>query len=215
MAKGARRSRRRFANVFEPCSLVRMEIREKKSVLWIEACKLLDPHLGLREDVGRWACGGLVRELVLELVPEGETQEPLFFLLKSAFDHLARDRHPLNTALVFLCRLMDLSGYLQSLSGCGVCGRNLREARYWWWDPVQGSLRCADHGRSGPGMTAIDTGSLLLIQKVRDLPMEAIWRLQFSASRRLDLIRSLMNWVSHHTGKGFAAMKVVEQIDWA
>lgn len=214
LAKGARRSRRRFLNVFEPCSLVHMEYREKRSVIWIEACKLLDPQLGLREHVGRWTAAGLICELVLELVPEGETEESIFHLLNLCFWNLAQGRHPLNTVLVFLFRLMAISGYMQSFSVCDVCSRKLRDERYWAWDPVQGSLRCASHGRVSPGMVSIDLGSLLLIEKVRKLPMEVIWRLQFSASRRLALIRSLLGWVSHHTGKGFASMKVVEQLDW-
>jgi hypothetical protein len=61
----------------------------------------------------------------------------------------------------------------------------------------------------------MDAGSLLLIEGVRNLPLESIWRLQFSSSRRLGLVRSLLNWVSHHTGKGFAAMRVIDQIPLA
>ena len=215
LAKGARRSRRRFLNVFEPCNLVRMDYRQKKSLLWIEACKLMDPHLGLRENAGKWACGGLICELMLELVPEGETQESLFDLLKQSLWQVAQERYPLNAVLIFLCRLMDISGYMQSFNSCDFCGKNLRDGRSWRWDPARGTLVCSDHGSPAPGMLSIDLGSLLLIEGVRKMPLESVWRLQFSASRRLVLARSLMNWVSYHTGKGFASMKVIEQLEWA
>ncbi|MCU0587868.1 MAG: DNA repair protein RecO [Syntrophobacteraceae bacterium] len=214
LAKGARRSRRRFANVFEPCSLVTMELREKRSLVWIEACKLLDPHLALREHVGKWACGALLCELVLELVPEGETDEGLFRLLKHSVWQLAEERAPLNVVLVFLCRLMDMSGYLQAISGCDRCGRGLRDARSWRWDPARGILLCSDHGPLSAGMLSIDLGSLLVIEGIRRMPLDSIWRLQFSSSQRLEILRSLLGWVSFHTGKGFASRKVIEQLDW-
>lgn len=215
LAKGARRSRKRFLNVFEPCNLVQVEYREKKSIVWIEACKLVDPHLGLRENAARWTCGCLVCELMIELVPEGEAQEPLFNLLKQSLWQLAHERYPLNTVLIFMCRLMDISGYMQTFVRCDICGRVLRDERHWRWDPVRGSLLCRRHGSADVGTLSVDLGSLLLIEGIRKLPLESIWRLQFSASRRLDLVRSLVSWVSHHTGKGFASMKVIEQLEWA
>jgi DNA repair protein RecO (recombination protein O) len=215
LAKGARRSRKRFVHVFEPCSLVRLEYQEKRSMVWIEACKLLDPHLALREDVGKWACGALICELILQLVPEGESQNELFPLLRQSMWQIAKERFPVNSVLVFLCRLMVILGYMPAISHCRVCGKMLRDDRIWGWDPTRGILLCAEHRSTSAGLISIDAGSLLLIEGVRNLPLESIWRLQFSSSRRLSLVRSLLDWVSHHTGKGFSAMRVVDQIPLA
>ncbi len=215
LAKGARRSRKRFAHVFEPCSLVRLEYREKKSMVWIEACKLLDPHLALREDLGKWACGALICELILELVPEGEAQRELFALLTHSMRQVAEERYPLNAVLLFLCRFMGILGYMPAIARCSRCGKMLREDRLWEWDPAQGLLLCSGHRSASAGLISIDAGSLRLIERVRNLPLESIWRLQFSSSTRRSLVRSLLSWVSLHTGKGFSAIKVFDQISLA
>jgi DNA repair protein RecO (recombination protein O) len=46
IAKGARRSQKRFVHSFEPLSLVALRYRESRSssLVWMEACKLLNPH---------------------------------------------------------------------------------------------------------------------------------------------------------------------------
>jgi len=75
IAKGARRSQKRFVHAFEPGSLVEVTYRTRKSLAWIEGCKLIEPHLGLRTDVERWGYAALVSEILLEMVPEAEPQE--------------------------------------------------------------------------------------------------------------------------------------------
>jgi DNA repair protein RecO (recombination protein O) len=214
MAKGARRSRRRFVNVFEPCSLVELTFREKRSMVWIEACKLLDPHLALRQDLGRWACGSLIIELILGLVPEAETQEELFQLLKQSIWQTAEGRFPLNAVLLFVFRFMDNMGYMPAISHCMVCGTKLGEDIRWGWDPTRGVLLCSAHLKESSELLLVDLGTLLLIERVRSLPLDSIWRLQFAAVKRWGLLRSLVGWVSHHTGKGFSSMRVLDQIQW-
>src|SRR5512139_3258573 len=82
IAKGARRSKKRFVHTFEPCSLVTLSYRSRKGLVWLDACKLVDPHLSLRTDLTRWGYAGLISEIMLEMVPEGEPQPELFSLLK-------------------------------------------------------------------------------------------------------------------------------------
>lgn len=214
LAKGARRSRRRFVHAFEPCSLVRLSYREKRSMVWIEGCKLIDPHLALREDVGRWCCCALICEIVLELAPEGETQEELFVLLKQAVWQVAEERFPLNSVLLFVLRFMDRMGYMPPISRCGMCGRPLEEDKRWGWDPARGVLACSRHLRGESDLLTVDLGTLRLVERVGGLPVEGIWRLHFAAARRMNLLRALLAWVSHHTGKGIAAMRVMEQVQW-
>lgn len=92
IAKGARRSRKRFVHTFEPCSVVHLTYRLRKGLVWIESCTLVEPHLSLRADLARWGYAALVSEMVLEMAAEGEPQAELFVLLRATLDHLARCR---------------------------------------------------------------------------------------------------------------------------
>ena len=48
IAKGARRSQKRFVHSFEPFSVVALQYRERSaaSLMWVEACKLLGAAYG-------------------------------------------------------------------------------------------------------------------------------------------------------------------------
>jgi len=129
IAKGARRSKKRFVNTFEPCSLVELTCREKNSLVWIEACKLVEPYVPMRTDITRWACAALFNEIVLEMVPEGESQPELFQLHRETLTCLERDKDPQNVLLMALLRFQSLMGYMPALEGCTICQRGLMTAK--------------------------------------------------------------------------------------
>lgn len=212
IAKGARRSRKRFANVFEPCSLVRLECREKNSYLWIEACSLVEPYLPMREDIERWAYAALFSEVVLEMVPEGEPHPAPFFLHKETLDRLERDKDPQHVLLLALLRFQLLMGYMPALVECQICRRALKTARKWFWQPAQGKLVCTDHFSPDCGYIGLDTGTLALIHYMRKIPLENTWRLRMRDDVRAPLLTGLLDWFRFQTRKEIKSVKVLEQI---
>jgi DNA repair protein RecO (recombination protein O) len=212
MAKGARRSRRRFVHAFEPGSLVALTYREKRDFVFIEACKLVDPHLGLRTDIARWGFAGLLSEVVLKLTPEGEPQKGLFGLMKEALGHLCGDKDALNVTLIFLFRFMHLMGYLPALAGCSVCGLPWDRARAWWWQMDQGKIACAEHRASLEDALRLDVGALVLIRQIRELPLDRLWRLHFLEQKKHSLLRKVLDWIRSHSRDDLKSVRVIEQI---
>lgn len=210
IAKGARRSRKRFANTFELFSLVDLTYKTKKSLVWVEACKLLEPHLALRCELRRWGYAALASEVVLEMVPEGDPEHELFFLLNETLFRLTEGKDPQNTVLLFLLRFLDTTGYLPALESCSVCGRRLRTATEWSWHLSQGALFCPEH-RVNRSIT-LDLGSLMLIQQARKLPLDRIWRLHLLQDRKTMLFNSLVEWIADQARKDLNSLKLLEQI---
>lgn len=212
IAKGARRSRKRFVHAFEPCSLVQLTYRERRSLVWVEACKLLEPHLALRADVDRWGYAALLSEFFLEMVPEGELQDELFLLLREALHQLSADKDPLNAVLLFAFRFLDTMGYLPSLESCSTCGRPLREATRWWWQMNRGRLLCSEHRSPYDEYLSLDLGTLMLIRQLRQMPMDRVWRLRFSQEKKAGLFHALMDWIRGHIRKELKSLKLLEQV---
>lgn len=212
IAKGARRSRKRFAHTFEPGSLVSLTYRVRRGLVWIEAGKLLEPHLGLRTDLLRWGYAALVSELVLELVPEGEPQPDLFLLLRLTLDHLVTSRDPLNVVLLFLLRFLHIMGYLPSLEKCGVCHRPLNSGTHWWWRMNQGDLTCSQHRQLDRNGFQLDLGMLALIHQARRYAVAKIWRLHFLQHRKAPLLDALLGWIREHLGKDLKSLRLLEQL---
>ncbi len=215
IAKGARRSRKRFVHAFEPCSLVDLTYKEKKSLVWIEACKLIEPHLALRAEVDRWGYSALLCEVMLEMVPEGEKDEGLFDLLKEALRQMAEDKDPLNVVLLFMFRFLDIMGYLPSLDRCSVCMLPVGSATRWWWRMGQGTLTCAEHKSHQKDQFPVDLGTLALIRQSRRLPLNKIWRLHILQERKTPLLHALSDFVSEHIRKDLKSLKLLAQVQSA
>jgi DNA repair protein RecO (recombination protein O) len=215
IAKGARRSRKRFAHVFEPCSLVDLTYRERGSLIWVDSCKLIEPNLTLRMDVERWGYAALISELVLEMAPEGEPQHELFLLLKAGVEQLAGDRNPLNAALLFIFRFLDIMGYLPAMGSCGKCGRPLKSSVRWWWRVSGGTLVCSEHRVAEDELVMLDLGTLVLIEKARRLPLNMIWRLRIPQGKMAILLRGLLVRVRHTIRKDLKTLKLLEQLQAA
>lgn len=214
IAKGARRSRKRFVHTFEPGSLVQLGYRERRSLVWIETCRLMEPHLALRAEIDRWLFSALVSEIVLELVPEGDAQEDLFFLLSQTLSQLAGDKDPLNVILIFAVRFLDGMGYLAAMESCSVCRRDLRASTHWCWRMDQGRLTCIPHCTRQGGSLVLDLGTLVLIRQVRQLPLDRIWRLRFTQERKLNLFGALMDWIQGHIHKELKSLRLLHQVQW-
>ncbi|MEM5786043.1 MAG: DNA repair protein RecO [Syntrophobacteraceae bacterium] len=212
IAKGARRSRKRFANTFEPCSLVELECRERNSFLWIEACRLVDPFLSMRTDTERWALAALFSEVVLEMVPEGESQPEVFQLHKEMLARLEKDKDPRNVLLLALLRFQLQMGYMPVLDGCVVCRRGLKTALKWYWQAGAGRLVCQDHRSPDQRYIALDLGTLALIDYSRKIPLDRIWRLRMRQEVKAPLFRGLLDWIRYHTGREIRSLKVLDQL---
>lgn len=215
IAKGARRSRKRFANVFEPGSLVELTYKERRTLVWIEACKLLEPYLELRMEIERWGYAALVSEVMMEMVPEGEPQEELFFLLKETLDRLSEEKDPLNVVLLFFIRFLDLNGYLPALDKCHVCKRSLKEELRWCWRMDEGVLLCREHCSVQRYDLRLDAGTLVLISQVRMLPLDRIWRLHIRQDKKHSLLQALTAWARGHIRKELKSLKLLEQVQSA
>lgn len=212
LAKSARRSRRRFVNCLEPCSLVQITFRVKKSLVWIEACKLLEPYSGLRTELDRWLLGILACEIFLEMAPEGQSEKNWLDLLEEALENLAGGREPLNAALLFAVRFLDGGGYLPALRECSLCRAPLRSSRHWKWQVRKGILACRKHVLNGDASLPLDLGSLMLLDLCRRLPLEKIWRHRFAPDKRLLLFRGLMDTICAHTGRDLKCFQMLKQL---
>lgn len=212
IAKGARRSRKRFANTFELFSLVDLTYKTKKTLVWIEACKLLEPYLALRCELQRWGYAALASEVVLDMVPEGDPERELFFLLRDTLSRLTEGKDPQNLILLFLIRFLNTTGYLPALDNCSVCQRPLRSATKWGWNMGQGNLLCLEHCTAQKSIK-LDLGTLMLIQQARKLPLDRIWRLHLSQDKKNMLLDSLLEWISGQIRKELNSLKLLAQIN--
>jgi len=125
IAKGAKRSRRRFVNALEPFTLVELTLVSHRSagLARIDAAEILESFPLLPGAVATYGMACLSCELVDMWTREGDSQEKVFRLLLWCLRSLQESRYSQRTALVFKTKLLALAGYAPEWERCISCKR--------------------------------------------------------------------------------------------
>ncbi len=124
IAKGARRSRRRFPGTLEIFSLLDVRIVDppRSSMMRLESARLAHPIEGLTEDLGRYAIACHFLELLDRLTGENESNPDLFRFVVGALEVLGTEAPDRLLALLLLAKTLARLGYRPQLRECVLCG---------------------------------------------------------------------------------------------
>ncbi len=122
LAKGARRSKRRFVNALEPFTLLVAHLRGGKPGLapFLDQVDLLEHWEPLRLDPWRFALATYLAELV-EYFAQPRSGENLFALLLEAFNVLCQVHPEPAFKLSFELKLLKAAGFAPELERCIRC----------------------------------------------------------------------------------------------
>ncbi len=169
VARGARKSQRRFAGALQLLVLGSYDLgRRPRGELWgLDSAEVEREWTRLASDVFAVAHASYIAELVGALLPP-ETPDPhVLDVIVALWESLA-EGGPSPGALRFVeLELFDLAGHRPALDGCAACGsRELESGAVF--DPGRGGAicrRCAACSR-GPNIRPIDTGTLGYLRAV-------------------------------------------------
>jgi len=213
IAKGARRSKKRFVHTLEPFSRVFITYvdRPTSGLVRIDASELHEPFTSLRSDIVRMGFSSLACEIVLGMSPERQTNPELFALLNHYLKQLELGAEPENSSLLFQIRTLTLSGYGPNLRDCLRCGRDLTTGQTWFFSIAHGSLVCANH-RSGGDLYPLSLGTIMLLRHAQQLPLSKLWRLRFHRQSGDECRFLLIDLIRHHLEKDLKSLKLLYQI---
>lgn len=144
VAKGARRSRKRFVNCLDIFNLVNLEYsRKRKDDLYlIHSGKLIDAYPGLRTDFSILLKASYMIELT-EILSPWELPDPdMFEILKKSFHMLSEDIKSDLIPIIFEVMAMSHGGYSINLERCCVCGRTYTGEGTAAFKPDKGGIAC-------------------------------------------------------------------------
>ena len=124
IAKGAKRSRRRFVNVLELFTHVRLRFRPSRSaeLAFILGCELVQAFRRPSQDLQRFALASYMVELTDVMVAGREAGQEIYTLLLQALVSLeASTPLPALFLPAFELRLLVELGYAPNLRSCHVC----------------------------------------------------------------------------------------------
>lgn len=181
IAKGAKRSQKRFVNKLEPFSRLTISYKPSRTstLLFISGAELDCAFLSLRRSYTYYCISAYICELVLRFTKERDAEKKLYDLLNWALIALDGGERPLKVAALFHIRLLDITGYRPEIDQCGECGQPVTPQELYTIASNTGTLLCS---RCQPGYqrpsNVLTVQTLKFLERAQGLNIERINRLQ-------------------------------------
>jgi DNA repair protein RecO (recombination protein O) len=217
MAKGAKKSVRRFAGILELFSVL--------SLVWtggrgsglpiLQEASVVSPFEQIRKDIVRTAYASCWCEMVSLWMEQGQRQVPVYNLLAYLLDQLNGERQSSEMLhIAFQLRFMAINGFRPGLEHCRVCASTLKEFQNAsvLFDVKRGGVLCERCGPSTTGRLHLSKGTIKLLSWVLNAPLEKLHRVRFSKQAVDETVRMLEVFVPYHLGKETKSLKFLKQL---
>lgn len=169
VAKGGRKSCKRFVNCLDLFSLVKLEygLSREGALPLLQSGRLINGYPNLRANFSAISIASFMVELTEILYPQGVVEERAFHLLKNAFAGLSGGIKTGLMALLFQARSLAMSGFAIDTGKCCICGRAYRGEGRAVFIPQKGGiacLRCRKHSPRNPILSPYSIRVLGMIQ---------------------------------------------------
>ncbi len=199
IAKGAKRSLRRFVNKLELFSFLHITYSDlaNSSLLFVHEAELLASFLNLRYDITLYSTATTIREFILLAMREGERDENLFRLTLWALHNLDLRQPNLSVLTLFLVKFYTYIGYKPQMHTCLNCGTAVSAGREYRFSYLGGGIVCsACPKNSQQASFRLSHGTVKILQSAQDLPLDRLHRLKFSPPALQECLTAL-----HHYGR--------------
>jgi DNA repair protein RecO (recombination protein O) len=214
IAKGARRSRKRFLNVLEPFSLshIIFSKKERDTLVLIESCDIINHHPGIREDLDKTLLSSYLVELTDKFTQEGKKDTALFQLLQNFLLMIDTGNHPEEFIRFFEIRLLKLSGYEPVLDHCMQCKEPVSYAVLYRFIPSKGGIKCKTCHQNSFDSFPVSVGTLKSLLLGKEMDIQKINRIGLSDQSAQESRNILSRFIHHLLGKDIKSLQVLNQI---
>jgi len=210
IAKGAKNSRRRFANCLDPFTRVRVHFRTRAgaNLVFIESCDLLRAP-GSMTDPTKFAYGNYLIELVDQLTPEAHPVRELYDLLAEGLDELEHGAATGAFLRVFELRLLQHAGYGPQLQSCARCDRPVLSVEHAFFAPLDGSIVCADCRTPGQSVIPVSGKTLAVLAGAESAALAEARARPFSAVTAAEAANLMGRLLALHLPRPLRSVKLI------
>ncbi len=214
IAKGARRSRKRFQNALGLFSHLRLIFFEKEGMGLVraEGCDILHSFPKIRDDLKKIIYGNYYLELMNEMAGEREGNPEAFELLLSSLSNLEESNLQEERLRIFEIRMLSLFGYRPNMRRCNICKKDwdgLQEFPVVFFSLERGALLCEKCSEMRSNLVPISLGTARLIEKISEVEFPKIERLRFTLQALSESRTLLPKFISFQLGKELKSLKAM------
>lgn len=214
IAKGARRSKKRFVGNLEPASVITLIFfnTEKSELVRVEDSTLIESFAALKSEIDRLSQACYLLELVSEMTREGQVLPSVFHLLTDSLKMLEAGYD--DSALRFFeIKLLSTLGYMPHLNGCVVCkdtAESTEPARRF--SSEKGGIVCRKCLPGASGLLNVSPGTARLLSMAAKLDADKIGRLKPGPAFLEESERLLYDFIKYQIGKELKTKKFLDKM---
>jgi DNA repair protein RecO (recombination protein O) len=214
IAKGAKKSKKRFVNVFEPFSLTKIIFSRKKpdSLAFINSCEIINHYSDIREDLEKTLTASYFTDLTDHFSPEGKVNKKIFELLNNFLLLLSEEKVTEATLRFFEMRLLKLAGFEPALDHCVRCKAPVTNGESYYFYPREGGIKCAACADPERYEQPISTGTVRTLLLGKEMDINKIKLVTLSGASATECRSILIGFITHVLGREIKSLKVMEQV---
>jgi DNA repair protein RecO (recombination protein O) len=217
IAKGARRSVRRFAGTLDLFNHLRVRIDWQRPgrMSRLDQARLLRGFASLRSDPARFALGCYLLELLDRLAPEGAARADaarLFAFAVSALEWIAARPPTAQQRVLLELRALDALGLRPELRHCVRCGREPGEREESLFHVAEGGPLCGDCAPRAEGLLRVQRGTLRALEQGLRLRLDQLERLVLPARALAEALHLLDRFQRFHVGVELASVRFLREM---
>ncbi len=184
IAKGAKRSKKRFVNKLELFSFLHItyQTSPNRDLSFLSEADLHTSFLNIRRNFILYTTASILREFLLIAIREGETDDQLFRLSLWALHNIDRHLQPLAILALFLTNFYEIIGYKPDFTICNNCNCRTTTNRRYSFDTTTGGLICPDCTHPGQRLIRLSQGTIKMLRSAQSQPIERLHRLKISGN---------------------------------
>lgn len=223
IAKGARRSRRRFVGKLDLLTEIKLIFfhSEKSELVRIEDVTLVDPFSRVKSGIAGFSSGCYMAELVSEMTREGQVLPAVYELLRDFLKLLdscaGADAAESAFARFFEIKLLALLGVMPHLTGCVVCRMDIREGAGVFFVPDKGGAVCRPcHAPSGASASfSLSPGTAMFLASAARFDTDHLSRLKPGSACLRESEKILDEFIKHQIGRELKTKKFLSKMNAA
>lgn len=218
IAKGARRSKKRFQNALNLFTHLRLIFFEKEGMglVRIDSCDILSTFQKIREDLKKIFHANYFLELTNEISGEWEKNINAYNLLHFSLSILDQIEAKQDYLRIFEIKLLSIFGYRPNLKRCNICKKPLEEVvdqNLLFFSEEKGGMVCDICSIGLNGLTPFSLGTLRVIEKIAELDLRDVQKIKFSPQILAETERILPSFLQYQLGKELKTLKVLKEIE--
>jgi DNA repair protein RecO (recombination protein O) len=214
IAKGARRSKKRFANAIElfSCSTIIFSKKPRQELVLIENCDVINHYPDIRADLEKTLTASYLIELMDQFTVEGKGNLQLFLLLKDFLELINNGDYSEEIIRFFEIRLLKLTGYEPVLERCIVCNMPIDKTENPFFNPKNGGIQCVKCRHNDFSFIPVSIGTVKMLLMGKEIDIDRIHRLILSKKSLKESREILGSFIQHTLGKELKSLQVLNQI---